>query len=349
LHDADKVDDFGDPINPKQFESQLKPVVTSLDETLRAFPREAAPVQTKLEDSLPKVFLADVADTLRPFRKRLIKEIAERARVLDAIPPPLQRDLHDQTMMQALDKADLSIHLFDQWSGRELEDDENITFPRHQADLVTASAARALLWVSDSLTADDMEDETQQQWLEQLEQRVREGGNYQFVRAGREPFIAQMLETLDRIAEQRQAQDKGPQRLLIDTHRKDQRYAYALAAGLTERLPDLDVDFTKDSDGAAGWSQFESAVRQVRDLVVLFGQVAPAWVQGRVERAYKVAFGSETPSLDNIWVVLLPRSPGMPRLSRLIRVEVLDNRASDEIAPENLLRLLAGGSQGVSA
>ena len=138
-------------------------------------------------------------------------------------------------------------------------------------------------------------------------------------------------------------------RLLIDTHRKDQRYAFALAAGLTAQLPDLDVDFIKDADGTAGLTQFENAVGQAHDLVVLFGQVAPTWVQRRIERAWKVAatqFGSNELVLENIWVLLLPDCPGMPRMSHLIRVEVLDNRASDDIDPENLQRLLPGAVRG---
>jgi hypothetical protein len=197
-----------------------------------------------------------------------------------------------------------------------------------------------------------VEDKEQRAWLEHLEQATREGGNYEFVRDGREPFIAQVLEILERITDQREIEAERPRRLLIDTHRKDQRYAYALAAGVTGRIPDLDVEFTIDVDAAAGWAQFEDAVSHVRDLIVLFGQVAPAWVQGRVERAWKVAatqFGSGQPALENIWILLLPHCPGMPRLSRLIRVEVLDNSASDDIDPANLQRLLTARARGAGA
>ena len=38
-----------------------------------------------------------------------------------------------------------------------------------------------------------------------------------------------------------------------DNHRKDQRYAFALAAGLAQRIPDLELDFTKDADGPPRW------------------------------------------------------------------------------------------------
>ena len=97
------------------------------------------------EENRPKVFIADVADTLRPFRKRLIKEIGEHAFILDAIPPPLQKEPHDRAMTQVLEQVDFSIHLLDQWPGRELQDDDSTTYPSHQTDLVVASDARALI------------------------------------------------------------------------------------------------------------------------------------------------------------------------------------------------------------
>lgn len=346
LHDADKMDDFGDPVAPEQFEQALKPLVTAITETLNAVPQASAPAPALAEDGRPGIFLADVADSLRPFRKRLIKEIGGRARVLSPIPPPLERDAHDQAVAQALGQADLSIHLLDQWPGREVEDDEDLTYPRHQADLAAGSPTGSLIWVPETLTAEDFEDEEQSDqkaWLERLEAASRTGSGYQFVRAGREPFIAQVLDTIDRLTAEREHAAAGAPPILIDTHRKDQRYAFALAAGLTQRVADLDLDFTKDAEGPDGWRQFEEGVRRARDLIILFGQVTPDWVRGRLERAYKVAFGSEEPSLENIWVLLLPQCPGMPTLPRLIRVEVLDNRASDEIAPENLLRLVPAG------
>ena len=114
MHDPHEVDDFSDPISPKLFDVKLKPVVTALDETLREFPKQSAPAPETAPDTRPKLFFADVADTLRPFRKRLIKELSELARLLDAIPPPLECDPYDQAVAQVLEQADLSIYLLDQ-------------------------------------------------------------------------------------------------------------------------------------------------------------------------------------------------------------------------------------------
>ena len=347
MNDADKVDAFGYPTAPEQFSQALRPIVTATVETLQAFPEDApaaAPEQLNQtlkpiaaassetlealpgattaatepagDDDRSAIFIADVADTLRPLRRQLVTRIGDRARLLDNIPPPLERTAHDRAVVDALDQADLSIHLLDQWPGREIEDDESTSYPRHQADLAATSGSRSLIWVPESLTEEDFDDKEQLAWLEQMEQASRDSGGYQLVRSGREPFIAQVLETLDRIAAQRADADTGPAQFLIDTHRKDQRYAFSLAAGLAGRIPDLVVDFTRDAEGPDGWKQFDDAVHRARDLIVLFGQVAPDWVRRRVTRAYQVAFGSADSNLESIWVMLLPSCPGMPRLSR---------------------------------
>jgi hypothetical protein len=89
-------------------------------------------------------------------------------------------------------------------------------------------------------------------------------------------------------------------------------------------------------------------VVRAHDLVVLFGRVTPQWVKSRVERAFKVtaAHLGESPSLRNIWVLLLPECRGreaLPPLPPLIRVRVLDNTGSEHIADATLTPLLSGG------
>ncbi len=165
LHDADQVDDFGDPVVPEQFTQALKPLVTATAETLQAFPKVSTSGVEHGEDHRPRVFLADVSDTLRAFRKRLAKDISGHARLLDAIPPPSAREAHDRAVARALTEADLSIHLLDQWPGREVDDDESTTYPRRQADLAVGSEARALIWLPDTLAEADFEDPEQQAWL----------------------------------------------------------------------------------------------------------------------------------------------------------------------------------------
>jgi hypothetical protein len=113
LHTADKVDAFGDPVPPELFAQELRPLVTAIYETLGAFPKAATPAAETAHQTRPTVFLADVADSLRTFRKRLIREIGDRARVLDPIPPPREGDAHDWAVAGALRQADLSIHLLD--------------------------------------------------------------------------------------------------------------------------------------------------------------------------------------------------------------------------------------------
>lgn len=124
-----------------------------------------------------------MADSLRPFRKRLTREIGSYARIRDAIPPPLEKRAHDREVERVIQAADLSIHLLDQWPGREITDDPDTTYPRRQAELVLAAQTDTLVWVPESI---DFEDEDQRSWIENLEERSRPGKQFQLVRSGSE-------------------------------------------------------------------------------------------------------------------------------------------------------------------
>ena len=84
LHDApEKTERFGYPLGMQEaaFDKSMRQLVEAATQTMDAL-RQQAPAPVTLPDmvpsnDLPKIFLADVADTLQPFRKRLINEIGD--------------------------------------------------------------------------------------------------------------------------------------------------------------------------------------------------------------------------------------------------------------------------------
>ncbi|MEZ5478434.1 MAG: hypothetical protein R3E95_13440 [Thiolinea sp.] len=83
LHDApEKSQEFGQPIAPDGFGTHLRKLVDNTADLLGALReaeaaspvREAPPTTDR-----PRVFIAHVADTLKPFRQRLISEISAQA------------------------------------------------------------------------------------------------------------------------------------------------------------------------------------------------------------------------------------------------------------------------------
>ena len=311
LHDAPpKTEGFGDRLDMgcEVFIRQMSPIIHSTVNTLEALtqqnPHPAPPKEKTNGTQKPLIFFADVADTLKTFRNRLMHEIADEAEVLPLLPPPYVAAEHKQHLQNNLQQASLSIHLLDQWGGHAVDDIEDTTFPRLQADTACEQQQSTLLWRPDSLDDDDFEDEVQAEWLNNLETDKREHHNYQYVRSSRQELIDQIRQMLEALNQQH-TPITSQTRFMIDTHQKDQMHAYKLAGLLAEHH--IDVDFNKESDDPVkNLEAFDQAVRDVQHLIITFGQVTADWLKGRLQRAMQVKVGQIIEETDSavIWVFL---------------------------------------------
>ena len=133
---------------------------------------------------------------------------------------------------------------------------------------------------------------------------------------------------------------------LIDTHQKDQGYAFKLADYLSKQ--GKKVDFNQESrDPTRSLEHFQDALTHVKNLIIVFGLVGPAWLQGRIKKAFKTVseqFDAEdTFTLENIWVYLTPASGGkveLPKLPPLIEINILDNSHDQAIDKKVVAELL---------
>jgi hypothetical protein len=138
----------------------------------------------------------------------------------------------------------------------------------------------------------------------------------------------------------------------VDTHQKDQVYAFKLAGFLAEN--DVEVDFNHEShDPNLSLTKFERSLRQVQNLIILAGKVEHAWLKGRIKKAFKIASeqfqAEDTFALRNIWVYLAPASEGrspLPEFPPLIKVKVLDNSHAEAIDPQVISPLLEQANAG---
>ena len=356
LHDAKESKDEGYPTssqsNRKLFDEQIRKVVEAAEKTIRAL-KSQAPQHKKMpkesDSVLPKLFIANVSDSLKAFRNQIISEVEHRATILDSLPPPFTFDEHTKQLNITLNQSSLSIHLLDQFSGTQIVGaSDGSTFPRVQADTVRSRDQHSLIWVPENLELKDIEEQDQAEWLNDLEKGQRQSNGFQFVRSSRTAFTNQVNQVLDGLIKQ-QSSEKTHSRFLIDTHQKDQRHAYSLADTLACR--DIDVDFNKEStDPVKSLENFENAVREVEHLIIMFGQVAPQWVGGRIFTAVKVVaeqLQNSNPNLEAIWVYMLPNNSGkksLPKIPPLFKLTCLDNSANDKIDEKVVETLLT--SQG---
>ena len=245
------------------------------------------------------------------------------------------------------------MHLFDAWPGRKIKDQKKTTYPREQLDLaLQIKHLPKLIWVPEALAIADIEDEAQRDFLNKLATGDRETGAFEFVQGTQSDFIHLLRE---KIAALCQPQTRGgtSTTCLVDTHQKDQRYAFKLADYLSGR--GLAVEFNQESrDPARSLSSFEQAVREVQNLIILAGLVEAAWLLGRIKKALKIVaeqFEREDRSrLENIWIYRTPGSSGplelVKKLPPLIHIDILDNRHSEAVDPDVLPPLLGGSTAG---
>ncbi len=364
LHDANSPDELGDFTNPRSelFESQLRKVVDAVDQILAdpslpptshqqqeaEFPPVATPESS--ESSSLTVFFADVADSLTYQRKKLIAETKQLGITdIKKIPPPYSAQSHNDQMQKALEEAQLTVHLLDEWPGREIEGQENTTYPQSQLKFALNSPLPQLIWVPKTLQLEHIEEPIQRQLIEGLETGKRTNRSYEFIRSS-------PLELIDHVCERIQmlqvelSPSEAPASFLVDTHQKDQFQAFQLAQLLAQQR--VHVEFSQESyDPVRSLDLFEEMAQRVKNLIFLFGRVEATWLKRRIEKVVKIAaeqFMKDSDTmLETVWILLLPGNEGpdqLPKLPPLLNIRMLDNTHREEIDPDRISPLFSGGS-----
>lgn len=355
MHDAQSPEELGDFTSPDddRFKIQLRRIVDAVEATLDEFSKlKPALEDRETQDHDVTIFVADVADSLQDFRERIIAEAAaKKVQLLSNIPPPMESAPHSTSVENALAHADLSIHLFDQCPGRKIIDRKTTTYPRMQWKIALKSDVRKLVWHPTDQGIADGQDDAQRDFLDNLANGDRSSGKYEFVQAGQTDFLNLIREKIDLL--RHPTGNGGPRRtFLVDTHQKDQLYAFKLAGFLAEN--DVEVDFNYEShDPNLSLTMFEQSIRQAQNLIILAGKVELAWLTGRIKKAIKVVSeqfeAEDTFALENIWVFLAPASGGqvnLPQFPPLIKINVLDNSHAETIDPQVISPLLQQGNAG---
>ena len=352
MNDAASEETVGDFTSPNDaaFEKQMRPIVDAIEDLIQKM-APPPPVQTAdvAQGDEISIFMADVPDTLQDFKERIIAEVRhQKVEVADDIPPPMDAAGHAEAASQSLARARFSIHLLDKWPGRKIVDQKETTYPREQHEIAFKQSIQQLIWVPSDLDIAAVENEEQRRFLLDCETRPRTLGQYELVKCLQSDFVNLVRERIDHC---RQQTDDPARHLsyLIDTHQKDQRYAFKLADLLLEK--GAEVDFNHESrDPTVSLIKFEQSVKNVKNLILVCGTVGPAWLIGRIKKAFKAIseqfeFENQS-SLEHIWLFLAPRSAGRPDLPSfppLIHINILDNSQSDQIDPQIAARLLGAG------
>lgn len=348
MHDAEeKSDKRGHPIYPGDdsniFRKKINKIIDSIETTLNAFP----PIKIQEKEEPFRIFVADVSDTLQDIRDGLIADLKDKnIDILADIPPPMENKKHENSVAKAINDANLSVHLLDKHPGRKIMDLKTTTYPRRQMEIGRDSGTQQLIWVPKHLKPENIEDKDYRAFLQSLENDARKGETYEFSRDPETYLSNFILEKIDEIQQQPRV-DEDVVSILLDTHQKDRRFASKLADYLS--FKGLKFKFTRESRNPdSRFYKFEKYLNYARNLVIIFGRVAPAWVLERLKKTIKLINTQPSAALENRWIYLLPSSKitdDIDNLARENRISYLDNRHTPDL-DERVVELLLTGSRG---
>jgi len=357
VHDAlENSDDPGEPIDPRdrQFKKKLRKIIDAIETTLKAFPGSGQDRAGAEKEDQFSIFIADVPDTLQTARDRLIADLKDKSvRILDEIPPPMGSVEHEKSATNAIKKARLSIHLLDELPGRKITDLKTTTYPCRQVEIGLHSDTQQLIWVPKHLQWENIEDEDYRAFLQSLENDAREGKTYEFIRDQKTYLPDLILEKIAQI-QQKRRDEADIASILLDTHQKDQRFAFKLADYLSSK--GLEIEFNQESrDPLSSLHNFEEYLQHAVSLVIIFGQVAPAWILERLKKTIKLIstqlIDLNKTTLENRWIYLLPSSKitgEIDNLAKEFRINFLDNTHTSKLDESVVEQLLKGSREVVN-
>jgi hypothetical protein len=353
LHDAadeDRKDQIGEPTKPETdaFDTQMRKLADATYRLLEDFKEHAeeAPGDVSRKQY---IYLADTADSLQEIRDRLKADLTQKGKeILTDIPPPHESKAHAAHVRKALDEASLSMHLLDAYPGRKIPEEPETTYPIKQVQLALASGTSPLIWVPPSLALKDITTEAHRNFLEELENGRRDEKSYDFIREPPERLVQVILEKLERLEIAPTPPDTADA-ILLETHVKDQKFAFELGSYLLESGLQPFIHQETD-DPEAGIRAFEDQLARVKKLVVFFGQVSRRWVESRLEFVLQFVarqvVNAGRSSLDACYVYLLPPEKIEPVSlgPRIFKIEILDDSGSAGFRRETAAPLLTAGA-----
>jgi len=223
----------------KMFRAQLSKLVAAIFRILEQKEKEISVKATTDNESDIKypVFFADVSDALRMSKERVMRDLqAEGISVNDKnVPPPYDINNHDKECMRLLSSAKLSVHLFDEYAGREIQ--RNETYAMRQLQTSFDKTLSQLIWFPKNLHIDKIEDRNHQNFLKELIQKNdKNDNNIELIRGTRDEIfsgIVKKIEAMKQLKNKRTFDQQAA--VLLDIQEKDNIFAYELVNYLSLR------------------------------------------------------------------------------------------------------------------
>ncbi len=368
FHDAKDAADFGDPVETlsPEFKTQMQNVRDAVWNLLNDFPKEETETvvqkqspdtgfqQTRVEENKDAftIFLGEVADTLRIPRKRIIAELEKKGfKVVAGIPPPNEVAAHDKAIKEALQNANLSIHLLDELTGREIIDDPENFYPKKQVELALDSGKPQMIWMPAETDLANIEDEKYRLFLEGLESGKTASKGYEFIRGSKSTLAQEIINYAEQLKAQQMVKkaDKGKLSVLLDTHFNDQMYALDLSKTLLENQIQPFINPQED-DPRKNINLMGERLSQVKKLIFIYGSVSKEWVLERMSAALQLIITNNYP-IDDFFIYMAPPNKESNEISlnqRFLKVNVIDRSKNTSMTKDEIRQFLSALNTSVA-
>lgn len=359
FHDAKEAEDFGDTVDTlsMDFRMQMQNVRDAVWKLLNDFPKEqtVASVQQQAEHEEDKdsftIYLGEVADTLRTPRKRIITELEKRGfKVVAGIPPPDEAEAHELATKDALKKADLAIHLLDEYPGREIIGATELWYPQKQAELALETAKSQMIWVPAETNFEDIEDEKYKLFLQNLETGKSATKSFEFIRGSKSTLAQEIIDFAEHLKTQ-QTQKKAENdklSVLLDTHFNDQLYALDLSRILLENKIQPFINPQED-DPRKNINLLGDRISQVRKLIFMYGSVSKEWVLERMSAALQLIITNNYP-IEDFFIYMAPPHKEADDISirqKFLKVNIVDS-SNNQLLDKAALQLFINNLKTVA-
>lgn len=350
FHEAIEPDDFGDTVDTLSmaFREQMQHVRNSIWEILNDIQKLSSgkelPAQEQKDEEVFTIYLGEVADTLRRPRSRIISELEKKGyKVLTGIPPPDEADAHEREARAAIAKADLSIHLLDEYPGKEIFGEPDLWYPQKQVEIALQSDISQMVWVSPEIIYDDIDESLFKDFLTGLETGKPAKKDYEFIRCPKSNLAQEIVDLAEEIKMRKVKVILNEERLsvLLDTHFNDQLYALDLCKTMVEHQvqPYINV---QDDASRNNLSQLGERLSQVKKLVFMYGAVSKGWVMERVSAALQLIITNNYP-IEDFFIFLAPPHKEIMDLNfkqRFLKINVFDGSQTDNFDKEAVTKFL---------
>lgn len=336
FHDAKDAEDFGDTVDTlsSEFRMQMQNVRDAVWNLLTDLKKEQnhSPAQeneTTGDSDTFTIYMGEVADTLRTPRKRVIAELEKKGfKIMTGIPPPDEETAHENAAKEAIEKAQLSIHLLDEYPGREILGKSEIWYPQKQAELALESGKSKMIWVPSETDFEIIEEDKYKLFMKNLESGNVKSSGFEFVRGSKSTLAQEITDYAEHLKKQYVQKKSESEKIsvLLDTHFNDQLYALDLSRILLENKIQPFINPQED-DPRKNINLLGDRISQVKKLIFLYGSVSKEWVLERMSAALQLIITNNYP-IEDFFIYMAPPHKEAGDISirqKFLKVNIVDS------------------------